>query len=325
MYDILTIYQGIPGYWIRAYRNLTSVGLADNLPFHVLLTPFSQAMIADLRKDSLAWRHERRAGTRGTLESNGYDDSRFAEPDSRSESYVGSSTYHQSTANRASGQRRDGDSPRAPEYGAPQPSRGERAPAGRMPVDRMDMDPPQPPRTNGGYGQPEPRYQQDGRAFAADGRSYQEQQPVAPAFGGRPPVTSAGYGQNVPGYAPVYPPQQPASNDAPPGYVRQGNHYVPINPVPSGYEAVPPMPASRSDAQPFGGNPMYGQPQPPPGRDPRYPQPEYADPRYAYPSPAVTVTSIAARDREPVTSPSSQQRCAYQPLGLETTANRKAN
>ncbi|EME45805.1 hypothetical protein DOTSEDRAFT_44050 [Dothistroma septosporum NZE10] len=258
--------QGVQGYWIKAYRNLTS------------------AMIADLRADSQRWRQEQRqTGTR--------------------EPYVGSSTYHASSAGRTSNNRRDADSPSVDgPYGIP-------ASRERIPVDRMQIDPPQPSR--GGAYPPENRatYQPDGRAFPPESRgyaepgrsSYQPDSSMSSAFGGRPPV-SAPYGQE-PRYAPSYPPQ-PSGDGAPPGYVRQGNYFVPI----SSYEPTPSVPA-RSDN--FG--PGYGQPPPPPPgrdpRDPRYQQPEYADPRYAYPSPAATVSSVSARDREPVPSP--QQPSGY--------------
>lgn len=266
----------------------------------------SQAMIADLRADSQRWRQEQRqTGTRGS-HSPRTDKSGLTVPDQLLEPYVGSSTYHASSAGRTSNNRRDADSPSVDgPYGIP-------ASRERILVDRMQVDPPQPPR--GGAYPPENRatYQPDGRAFPPESRgyaepgrsSYQPDSSMSSAFGGRPPV-SAPYGQE-PRYAPSYPPQ-PSGDGAPPGYVRQGNYFVPV----SSYEPTPSVP-SRSDN--FGSG--YGQqpPQPPPGRDPRdprYQQPEYADPRYAYPSPAATVSSVSARDREPVPSP-QQPRFATQ-------------
>ncbi|CZT24021.1 uncharacterized protein RCC_09738 [Ramularia collo-cygni] len=254
--------QGINGYWIKAYRNLTS------------------AMIADLRADSARWRQEQRqTGTR--------------------EPYVGSSTYHASSASRTTqgGRREGGNSPSLEgPYGLPSSSRD------RIPVDnRMQIDPPPPSR---GY-QPESRvpYPPDGRAFPVENRGYapdsrSSYQPEPAGFGGRVPV-SVPFGQE-PRYAPSY----PQSNDgAPPGYVRQGNYYVPI----SSYEPAPSIPSRSEQYGPgaFGGQPQQrNEP-----RDPRYQQPEYADPRYAYPSPAATVSSVSARDREPIPAP--QQPSPY--------------
>lgn len=261
-------------------------------------------MIADLRADSARWRQEQRqTGTRGSKSPILAIVSGLTVPDEIIEPYVGSSTYHASSAARTSHNRRDGDSPSVEgPYGLPTSSRD------RIPVDsrdRMQIDPPAPSR---GYPIPESRapYQPDGRAFPSDGRGYApDGRSVHPADtnmssgfgGGRPPAPSA-YGQE-PRYAPSY--QQP-NDGAPPGYVRQGNYFVPIS---SSYEPAPSMP-SRSDQYGAGFS------QPPPGRDPRdarFQQPEYADPRYAYPSPAATVSSVSGRDREPVSS-SGQPRFA---------------
>lgn len=251
-------------------------------------------MIADLRADSARWRQEQRqTGTRGS-NSPCYDASGKTAPDSSIEPYVGSSTYHASSAGRISHSRREGDSPSVDgPYGLPTSSRD------RIPVDRMQIDPPQPSRgypsdSRGAAYPPESRtFPSDSRGYAPDGRSYQQDTQMS-GFGGRPPV-SAPYGQE-PRYAPSY----PQSNDgAPPGYVRQGNYFVPVS---SSYEPTPSIP-SRTDQY---GGPGFGQPQQgrEPPRDPRgYPQQEYADPRYAYPSPAATVSSVSGRDRDPIASP----------------------
>ncbi|WPH05097.1 Hypothetical protein R9X50_00799800 [Acrodontium crateriforme] len=282
--------QGVRGYWIKAYRNLTT------------------AMISDLRRDTATWRQERSRGTRGTKEQSVYDDSRFAEPDPRSDNYVGSAAYYQSTGRAPPARRPDneGNSPRAPDYGGPPPSR-DRIPGGRPPADRMEIDSGGPSRNNGGYGQPDRGYQQDGRnprPYAADGRSsYQpESQPIPPGYGrGAPPVTSP-YG-SAPGYPPVYPPQPQPGGGAPPGYMVQGGQYVPVSSAPAGYDPIS-IPPGRPDPQSYGGNVSYGQQLPPQGRDARYPQQEYPDARYAYPSPAATVQSLPARDsRDAVSSP----------------------
>lgn len=254
-------------------------------------------MIADLRADSARWRQEQRqTGTRGSI-SPCIDVSGYTEPDMPIEPYVGSSTYHASSAGRVSNSRREGESPSVEgPYGLPTSSRD------RIPVDRMQVDPPQPSRgypadTRGAQFQPDGRtFPSDNRGYAPDGRSqYPPDANMSQGFpGARPPVSSA-YGGQEPRYAPSY----PQSNDgAPPGYVRQGNYFVPVT---SSYEPSAAIPA-RSDQ--FGA--AFGQPQP--GRDPRdtrgYPQQqEYTDPRYAYPSPAATVSSVSARDREPITSP----------------------
>lgn len=273
--------EGIQGYWIKAYRNLTS------------------AMIADLRADSARWRQEQRmTGTR--------------------EPYVGSSTYHASSAARP--HRRDGDSPSVDgPYGLPTSSRDRlpvnRIPTDRMPTDRMDIDPPsvsQPERRypqERGY-QPDSRttYPSDTRAYPSDSRQYQPEQPVSSSYG-RQPVSSS-YAQES-RYAPSYP--QP-NDGAPPGYVRQGNYYVPVS---SAYEPSSAIPPGRSEPPQYGNGP-YGQPAPPQGRDPRDPryggQPDYSDPRYAYPSPAATVSSVSARDREPITSPPQPSSYGSMPL-----------
>ena len=172
----------------------------------------------------------------------------------------------------------------------------------------MQIDPAAPqPR---GY-QPERTYQPEPRpsypaerGYAPDNRAPYQPEGSMPAGYGRPPVSSS-YGQD-PRYSPSY---QQASEVVPPGYMRQGNFFVP---VPSSYDPAIPMPPSRSDPPQFAQG-AYGQPQP--GRDPRegrFQQPEYPDPRYAYPSPATTVSSVLARDHEPVSNLQQQPRFAQQ-------------
>jgi len=268
-------FQGVEGYWIKAYRNLTS------------------AMISDLRADSARWRQEQRTtGTRGA--------------------YVGSSTYS-SAAGRQ--ERRGGDSPLVDNYSGQErdrlPPDGSRLP----PQDRMDIDmPPGVPadrrygQSNRGYPPPDSRgYPPDARGYPPDSRSaYPPEQQMPPGFS-RPPVTS--YPSQEPRYAPSGS-YIPSHDGAPPGYVRQGNCFVPI----STYEAAPAT-ASRSEAPSYG---AFGQPtQAPPrgdGRgDPRYPPTQQDfDPRYAYPSPAATVSStVAPRDRERDQIASPQQSSGY--------------
>ena len=247
-------------------------------------------MIADLRADSARWRQEQRqTGTRGS-HSPLYTVSGKTEPDEIIEPYVGSSTYHASSAGRTTHNRRDADSPSVDgPYGLPSGRE-------RIPVDRMQIDPPQ--QSRGGFA-PDSRsaYPPDGRAFPSESRGYapdsrsafQPDTAMSSGFGGGRPPVSASYGQE-PRYAPSYP--QSNNDGAPPGYMRQGNYYVPV----SSYEPAPAVP-SRSDNY----GPGFGAPQ---SREPqRGYQQDYADPRYAYPSPAATVSSVSARDREPVSSP----------------------
>nr|POF22336.1 hypothetical protein CFP56_36421 [Quercus suber] len=266
-------------------------------------------MIADLRADSTRWRQEQRTtGTRGSYSPGGSVRSGFTAPDTEIESYVGSTTYHASSA-ATTISNRAGDSPHAPEYGMSGMRDRDRMPPGRIP-DGMDLDQPMqnprgypqdrayPPPPRNGFGPSNP-----GRAPGPfPGNDYpQEQAPY-----GRAPVTSPAYGVNQ-GYPP--PPLSNGSNDgAPPGYVRQGNYYVPV----SSYEQPGSGMSSRPEP-PSQYGPGYGQPPPNQRNDLRgYGQPEYKnDPaRFAYPSPATTVSSVAARERDPVTS-AQQPRFAF--------------
>ena len=245
-------------------------------------------------------------GTRGSSSPVVFDTSGFTVPDSISEPYVGSRTYEASSASRA--QRRDADSPSLDgPYGVPPSSR-----QGRNQVDAMQIDPPVG-RPDGRYGQPtQPTrgYPQDNGAYPPQGRdrypeggraAYQQDQPMADAYG-RQPVTSS-YGQESRYATSGY----PSSDGAPPGYVRQGDYFVPMS---SSYGQPSIMAPSRPEPQQYPSGP-FGQPQAPANRDPREQrdprdprngQPDYNDPRYAYPSPATTVSSVA-RDREPISSP----------------------
>lgn len=263
-------------------------------------------MIADLRNDSARWQKEQRqTGTRGSHSPPFYNVSGITVPDDIIEPYVGSSTHHASVTGRSSHSRREADSPSLDgPYGLPPASRGE-----RIPVDtRMQIDPPQPSR--GGY-QPDSRTpygQPDSRPFPSESRGYpsESRQPYQPdssmpsGFGGSSrPAVSASYGQE-PRYAPSYP--QPSNDGAPPGYVREGNYFVPV----TSFQSQPSIPARSEN---YGPGP-FGQPQQ--GREPRgYPQQQdFQDPRYAYPSPAATVSSVSTREREPVVSPQQQPRFA---------------
>lgn len=117
--------------------------------------------------------------------------------------------------------------------------------------------------------------------------------------------------------------QSSQTSDGPPpgipGYVKQGNYYVPIS------SAEQP----RTD---YGGSHPYSQPAQPQRmdtrmdtremrdprdtprdprdardhRDPRYGQ-DYQDPRYAYPSPATTTASLPRGEREPIAKPHQQR------------------
>lgn len=260
-------------------------------------------------------------GTRGSNSPMMFDKSGCTVPDSFLEPYVGSRTYEASSAARA--QRRDGDSPSLDAYGVPV-SR-----SGRNQVDPMQIDPPaaQPSR---GYGQPSQTtrgYQPDNGVYSPQGRERERDRDRYPDAGrtqfpqdqqmtdyGRMPVTTS-YGQD-PRYATAGYPQ---NDGAPPGYVREGNYYVPIT---SSYGQPSIMATGRPEPQQYPSAGTFGQPQVPPGRDPRdqrdprdprYGQSDYIDPRdprYAYPSPANTVSSMAPREREPISSPQAQPRFA---------------
>jgi len=329
---------GVTGYWIKAYRNLTT------------------AMIADLRADSARWRQEQRIG-----------------PVARD--YVGSKTYHNSQAARVP-RSRDGDSPavEAP-YGSSVPSNRDRMPVDRMPVDsrmpvdrmpvdripvsrmpadrmaidrmqddRMQIDTPSGLSQDRRYqadrnGYPsDPRYGADARGYsdvrdARDARtSYPPQE--QPPFGRAAPVTSS-YTQDSM-YARSGAQSSQTSDGAPPGYVRQGNYYVPIS------SAEQP----RTD---YGGSHPYSQPAQPQRmdtrmdtremrdprdtprdprdardhRDPRYGQ-DYQDPRYAYPSPATTTASLPRGEREPIAKPHQQSAYGSTPSQYDTYGNRPA-
>ncbi|KAF2725253.1 hypothetical protein K431DRAFT_99567 [Polychaeton citri CBS 116435] len=269
-------HEGVRGYWVKAYRNLTS------------------AMLADLKADSARWRQEQQqTGNR--------------------DGYVGSTTYHNSGASTGRGpgpQRRPGGDSPTVEGPFPVPSaRSDRMPTPRenipvSSVDDMDVDMTAAMPSDRRYqGRPYP--QQDNRAYTADGnrvpydgRGYNPEQPIAGSYG-RPPVP-APYGQE-----PRFPSNFPQANGggAPQGYAQPG-YYVPV----SSYDPPAGIPG-RADPSQYASGP-YGQPPPrndrdprdarDPRVDPRY-QPDFADPRYAYPSPVPTV--VNPRDRETVTSP----------------------
>ena len=306
-------------------------------------------MIADLRADSARWRQEQRMpGTRGSQSPRVLHQSGNTAPD-KVPDYVGSNTYHNSQAARVP-RSRDGDSPAVETpYGSSLPSaRGsmpvdrmpidrmpvdrtptERIPVSRMPADRMPMDRMQDDRmqidppsglpqdrryTSDRNGYPsDPRYGSDPRGFS-DSRPVYPPQDQTP-YGRAPPVTSSYAQDSIYARSGGYPPQ--ANDGAPPGYVRQGNYYVPV----SSAEPVRPDPSLYGSSNPYG---QQLQPQRSESRDlrdsrdprdmrdmrdprdPRYP-PDYAqDPRYAYPSPAATNASLP-RERETVTSPPQQR------------------
>lgn len=291
-------------------------------------------MISDLRADSRRWVQEQRSGARGSHSPVMLDKSGCTVPDVCLGPYESSSTYHQSTAGRV--QRRDADSPSLE-------SPYQNMPTGRMPADRRAPQPdamqidgpsaPQPDRrghsqhNRGGYA-PDPR---DSRGFPAqqDSRNFQQDTMMSDAYA-RPPVTSS-YPSEA-RYAPSYPQQ---GNDAAiSGFGRQqpppGNYY-PV-PVSAGYDNMPAMQGRPQDPSQYGGAP-YGQPQQagrqdhyreqrdvrPDPRDPRYAGRGGYDPRDpsdAYPSPAATVSSMTARDREPITSPPNPRFASNRPSSL---------
>ena len=213
----------------------------------------------------------------------------------------------------------------------------DRIPVSRMPADRMAIDRMQDDRmqidTPSGPSQ-DRRYQADrngypsDRRYGADARGYSDVRDARdartsyppqeqPPFGRAAPVTSS-YTQDSM-YARSGAQSSQTSDGAPPGYVRQGNYYVPIS------SAEQP----RTD---YGGSHPYSQPAQPQRmdtrmdtremrdprdtprdprdardhRDPRYGQ-DYQDPRYAYPSPATTTASLPRGEREPIAKPHQQR------------------
>lgn len=318
-----------------------------------------QAMIADLRADSARWRQEQRIGpvARGSQSPRVTHLAGNTEPDMMPD-YVGSKTYHNSQAARVP-RSRDGDSPavEAP-YGSSVPSNRDRMPVDRMPVDsrmpvdrmpvdripvsrmpadrmaidrmqddRMQIDTPSGPSQDRRYQADRNGYPSD-RRYGADARGYSDVRDARdartsyppqeqPPFGRAAPVTSS-YTQDSM-YARSGAQSSQTSDGAPPGYVRQGNYYVPIS------SAEQP----RTD---YGGSHPYSQPAQPQRmdtrmdtremrdprdtprdprdardhRDPRYGQ-DYQDPRYAYPSPATTTASLPRGEREPIAKPHQQR------------------
>jgi hypothetical protein len=221
--------EGVMGYWINAYSNLTTV------------------MMAQLRSDSAKWRQEQRTNP--------------AIGD-----YVGSSTYYNSEAARVQGSDgRDFEAVERP-YGVSVSGSRDQMSAERMPIDRMPV-----------------------------GRMPVDRMPTD-----RIPVNRMPWDM---GPVDRMPPQlyarsntHPPSTDygAPPGYVRQGNYYVPIS------SAEQPM---RMESAPKLHYPLDLQNDPRDLRDPRifgYAQDYSQDPRYAYPAPAATTASLPRSERNTV-------------------------
>jgi hypothetical protein len=221
--------EGVMGYWINAYSNLTTV------------------MMAQLRSDSAKWRQEQRTNP--------------AIGD-----YVGSSTYYNSEAARVQGSDgRDFEAVERP-YGVSVSGSRDQMSAERMPIDRMPV-----------------------------GRMPVDRMPTD-----RIPVNRMPWDM---GPVDRMPPQlyarsntHPPSTDygAPPGYVRQGNYYVPIS------SAEQPM---RMESAPELHYPLDLQNDPRDLRDPRifgYAQDYSQDPRYAYPAPAATTASLPRSERDTV-------------------------
>jgi hypothetical protein len=223
----------------------------------------------------------------------------------------------------------------------------DRIPVNRMPADRMAMDRMQDDRMqiDSPSGLPQDRrytaerngYPSEPR-YGADTRGYPETRPGyppqdQPPYGRAPPVTSSYTQDSMYARSNAYPP--PVNDGAPPGFVRQGNYYVPVS------AAEQPM---RTDPAMYGSSIPYGQPlqpqrmdgardprdprdlqrdlqrdprgdprdqrdlrDPRDPRDPRYPQDYPQDPRYAYPSPAATTASLPRGERDTVASPQQQR------------------
>jgi len=185
--------NGVPiqGYWIKAYRNLTS------------------AMISDLKQDSVRWRQEQqRTGPKD---------------------YAGSTTYNASSAGRPVNAR-ESPSVEGP-YGIPGRERmaADRLSAERNLGERMQLDPPSVPSARI-QPTAERNFHPEGRAYVPSDRGYpppenrmpyQQEMPMPSAYGQRPPVTGS-YEQ--PRYAPDY-----APNNVPAGYARGAAHIPPVS------------------------------------------------------------------------------------------------
>lgn len=184
------------------------------------------------------------------------------------------------------------------------PPEGRAYPSERSAYPTDGRDPRAYPQDRSAYPPDARAYPPEVRAYPGDVRSPYQPEPVQGyPVGARQPVTT--YTSQDPRYASAY----STGDGAPPGYVRQGNYYVPV----SGYEVQPGLTGRPLEPQYTNGG--YAQPSAQ-GRDPRDPRygsaPEYADPRdprYAYPSPALT-TVPPSREREPVISP-PQARFAF--------------
>jgi hypothetical protein len=216
----------------------------------------------------------------------------------------------------------------------------DRMPVSRMPADRMAIDRMQDDRmqidTHSGPSQDrryqadrngypsDPRYGADAKGYsdvrdARDARDSRTSYPPQeqPPFGRAAPVTSS-YTQDSM-YARSGAQSSQASDGAPPGYVRQGNYYVPISSAeqprtdyggshPYSQPAQPQRMDTRMDTREM--RDPRDTPRDPRGardhRDPRYGQ-DYQDPRYAYPSPATTTASLPRDEREPIAKPHQQR------------------
>jgi hypothetical protein len=249
--------DSVMGYWIKAYRNLTT------------------AMIADLRADSARWRQEQRLG-------------------SVTREYVGSNTYHLSQAARVPKDiYGDLDGIEAP-YGSAVARDRDRTPVNRMPI--------------------APQY------------PYDQKYGVDP--GGLPDIRSV----NLPQEQALYGRAQnamfarsdanhsPLGGSAPPGYVRQGNYYVPISsaeqpmwpnlPIYEGphrySQQLQPqrMESARDPRDPRDPRDVLRDPRDPRDlrdpRDPRHGQAYPQDPRYAYPTPSATTASMPRGERSSI-------------------------
>jgi hypothetical protein len=284
---------------------------------------------ADLRADSARWRQEQRIGpvARGSQSPRVTHQAGNIEPDTMPD-YVGSETYRNSQAARVP-RSRDGDSPAVETpYGSPVPSNRDRMPADRMAIDRMQddrmqIDPPSGPPQDRRYqadrnGYPsDPRYGADTRGYpdARDVRDARTSYPPQeqPPFGRAAPVTSS-YTQDSM-YARSGASSSQPSDGAPPGYVRQGNYYVPISSAEqprTDYESSHPFsqPAQpqRIDTREMrDARDVRGSRDLRDHRDPRYGQDYAQDPRYAYPGPATTTASLPRGEREAVVSPPQQR------------------
>lgn len=247
-------------------------------------------MIEDLRNDSTKYKQqEQRVANARAKRPHPADHVQEWMPDAPAGPYGGPNPQMMNTSRTL---RREGDSPRAQEHSGPHPrDRPSQSHLATTPMDIVGMEPDNIPRPPVGFHpQAGPVFGPDGRPiYPPDGRPYPpEMPPPGQGYGQRPPVISPPlYGGPPPPseFVGNYPSHYDDGQHG--GYPPRGEYYG------QGADIRGPLPG-RNDT-PYA-NPYNGPP-PPRGLD-RYGQPEFQEARYAYPSPATTVSSVTARERE---------------------------